>query len=121
MIEHIDASKYTAAQIELLDFMSEISEECHCAEWVIDNGPSLWGATLGKECATFGPYFWGGAENPECIKYMSESTAELIRLRDAAGGWWHWQNMLSDGVGDPVFLPIPEWEGAYRKWLGAKK
>lgn len=83
----------------LYDYMSGLSKDCYCAGWMEGTEAACW------EAMQDGGTRWG------MTGITAEEAAELKRLSDVAGGWWHWPN---DAL-DPVFLSIPEWEAAYER------
>jgi hypothetical protein len=80
----------------LLQLMSDISEDCWCAGWLLDLEFFLWEAiTTGK--SDFG---WGLSE-PEL--------ARLKHLHQMAGGWWIW----AEDEKTNRFVPTEEWLALY--------
>lgn len=82
----------TSPAARLADRMSDLSEECYFAGWLIGTEYALW------ELAQAGGGRWGIGV------VMPEQAAELIDLANKAGGWVAWR----DGVGC-VFVPMAEW------------
>jgi len=78
----------------LLDFMSELSEDCYCAGWLIGTEHALWRAH--EE----GPMSWGQGD------VGASAVAKLRRLSAKAGGWWRW-----DDEHGPLFVLMDEWRG----------
>jgi hypothetical protein len=72
--------------------MSEISEECWCAGWLIGTEDRLW------ETVNGGRRDWGHGDISE------QTVADLRELSDLAGGWIRYD----DGLGE-VFVPMAEW------------
>jgi hypothetical protein len=79
---------------KLRDLMSDISEECYCATWLIDCEFELW------EMLETGPRKWGVGE------VTAEQIVELKSLHHRCAGWV----MFQDGVGE-VFVDKREWKG----------
>jgi hypothetical protein len=82
----------------LMQRMSDISEECWCAGWLIRLEYILWemvAADAGRE-------FGQGVVKPEEV-------AELRRLSERCGGWIVWD---SDRDGE-IWVPREEWERHY--------
>jgi hypothetical protein len=88
-------------QLELADLMSEISEDCYCAGWLIGTEFVLWGAVLN------GPIEWG------CGDVTEEQVAALRRLSGEIGGWIAWEVSDDPMNTGPVFVPIVEWRERY--------
>ena len=81
----------------LRSLMSDLSEDCWCAEWLDGCETALWAFV------TEGPGEWGmGAVDQRDVD-------ELRRLSDKAGGWWVWDNTM----GGNVFVPRAEWLARY--------
>jgi hypothetical protein len=88
-------------QEALYMLMSDISEECYCAGWLIDNEFRLWSAVA--DPADDRQYGMGEIE-PEQI-------AKLKELSELVGGWIVWK----DGA---QFVPMQEWLAMYAERKG---
>lgn len=87
----------TPDQRAIYDFMSELSEDCYCAGWLLGTEAACW------EAVVDGGTRWGIG------MITADEAAELKLLSDAAGGWWHWPE---DGR-KPEFVSIAEWQRIY--------
>lgn len=65
--------------------MSDLSEEHHCAGWLIGTGYDLWAMTMHGRSLRWG---MGRVEQ--------SAIDDLRRLSDACGGWWVWEEDDSD-------------------------
>ena len=80
----------TDAQWDLYDRMSEISEDCFCAGWIIGNEYDIWNALQ------------QGDPSP-AQRHMSPRLLRRCQVLSVAiGGWIYW----ADG---PQFAPMPQW------------
>lgn len=80
----------------LRELMSDISEEYYCAGWLIGLEFSLWAMLQG------GPRDFG-------MGVVKDSEiADLKRLHEKAGGWWHYKEQC-------LFVPTDEWVSIYAK------
>lgn len=97
-------NELTEKQQELYDLMSDISEDCYCAGWMMGNEYAIWGAL------TDGDRRYGMSE-------MDAGQLEKCRiLSDELGGWIVWV----DDEQDPD-LPVEEWGPRFipmDRWLG---
>lgn len=80
------------AKVALYSKMSEISEDCWCAGWLVGTEYVLW------DFIKTGGGHWGQGE------VTKEQAFELDVLYHDAGGWWVWRG------GDEEFMPTVEWE-----------
>jgi hypothetical protein len=81
------------AAVELRDLMSEISERCYCAGWLIGTETALWRVIRG------GNPEWGmGGISPDEVVAMK-------RLSQACDGWIYFDN-----TNGQTFIPLGEWE-----------
>lgn len=87
----LSLSRDRAAALTLQELMSEISEECYCASWLSGLEFDLWRAV--EE----GPRPYGQGD------ITAANVAELRRLSDACGGWWH----------DERFVTLDKWRAVY--------
>ncbi|MCC6314195.1 MAG: hypothetical protein IT337_09270 [Thermomicrobiales bacterium] len=78
----------------LLALMSDISEDCYCASWLVGLEYSLWHVVEGAD--QFGMCFFG----PDDLR-----VSQLRSLRDLSGYWAVW----SHEVGDAVLISVDEW------------
>ena len=91
----------TDEQRALYAYMSALSESLWCAGWLDGNEAACWEAIVRGGT----PYGMG--------EIGAEEAAELKRLSDEAGGWWHWP----DGSVAPQFVSLDEWRIIYaEKW-----
>ena len=89
---------------ELYDLMSEISEDCWCAGWLIGNEFALWSA-IQRGDLKYGPELIEKADLDRC--------AELSRL---INGWIVWlddEHGLPPAEWGPYFVSMPEWLDIY--------
>ncbi|MEO6395255.1 MAG: hypothetical protein ABIO40_05035 [Devosia sp.] len=100
----------TPDQQELHDFMSEISELCYCAGWMIGTEGRLW--AFMSDADDDGK--WGQRPIPQSAR------ATLHRLSQRAGGWIVWMDGdLQAGTGGPAFVPLVEWQDHYNSAIKA--
>ena len=91
----------TDEQRALYAYMSDLSERCWCAGWIDGNEAACWEAVM-----------HGGTRYGLGL-ITSDEAAELKRLSDKAGGWWHWPG----GSRRPQFVSLDEWRSIYaEKW-----
>jgi hypothetical protein len=93
-------AKDPTSVVPLAELMSNISEECYCAGWMMGLEYALWDMVLG------GSRRYGQSEASEA------QVTEMRRLSERAGGWVRWQ----DDVGE-VFVPLDEWVAEYASRL----
>jgi hypothetical protein len=107
----------TPLQRTLYELMSEISEDCWCAGWMMGNEFSLWDAIV------TGDRTYGMAFMDEWLLASCKALAEQI------GGWIEWRDDeqgLTNAEWGPYFIAMPEWldkfakDKAGRDALGAK-
>jgi hypothetical protein len=79
---------------ELYQLMSDISEDCYCASWLIGNERHLWRAITDPN----DDHRYGMGEISE------EDIARLRLLSQQVNGWWVWED---DG---PDFISLDEWK-----------
>ena len=77
--------------------MSEISEDCYCAGWLIGTEHALW------EIANGGGGGWG------IDTVTAEQAAQLLALSAEIGGWIAWSHDRDPGSNGPIFVPMTEW------------
>jgi hypothetical protein len=91
----------TVDQQALYEYMSYLSEDCYCAGWMEGTEAACWEAVVNGG-TRFGIGF-----------ITAEEAAELRRLSETAGGWWHWP----ENGRNPEFVSIEEWQRIYgRIW-----
>jgi hypothetical protein len=95
LLSRYDDESGLAARETLAVLMSEISEECYCAGWLIGNEFRLWHAIT---------------DTTDDLQYgMGEITREQVEqlrtLSAMCGGWVAWDD--KDGA---VFVPLAEWK-----------
>ncbi len=96
-----EASRDPAAALALCDAMSEISERCWCAGWMLNVEFFLWAMLEGA------PRDYGLVVVPE------EALENLRRLSERAGGWCRW----NDEHRDESFVAIDAWRVAFEASL----
>ena len=84
--------------IALFDLMSDISEECFSAGWIVSNGENLWKIKQRFE----------GLVQADAIDYGAgeiddQTLIDLCELASESGCWWTLLN------GDPVCVPLFKW------------
>jgi len=82
----------TSRQVALARYMSELSEEAYCAEWMDRLEFDLWNAVAS------GPGRYGA------IELASAHIEKLSQLSHACGGW-----IAFDEKRDEVFVPMDQW------------
>jgi hypothetical protein len=91
----VASSSDPEAAVSLAQLMSDISEDCYCASWLIGTEFTLW------QFAQGGHGDWGFFE------VTSEQATELRELSAKAGGWVAWPSQaLDDGL---IFVPAEAW------------
>ncbi len=83
--------------------MSDISERCWSATWLVETEYVLWQAIVE------GPVLWGQAE------VTADDVNALKQLSEAAGGW------IFNLAGDEIFVPMERWEKVYAIWAKRQK
>ena len=81
---------------QLMSYMSALSEEAYCAEWMWGLEYALWKAVLD------GQLKYGRLE------ITPEQITKLHALSKACGGW-----IVFDDVIGETFIPQEQWEGMY--------
>lgn len=82
----------TPKQREMYDLMSEISEDCWCAGWMMGLEYAIWGAMRDGDLS------YG-------MNSMEPETLEKVRaLFNELGGWIVWKDDLTDDG-----MPIDDW------------
>lgn len=96
----------TPLQRALYELMSEISEDCWCAGWMMGNEYSLWDAIVTGD-RTYG------------MGFMEEGLlASCKALSDQVGGWIEWRDDeqgLPAGEWGPYFIAMPDWLEKFAK------
>lgn len=92
----------TDSQLDLYDRMSEISEDCHCASWIIGNEYVIWEALTSSDSAEA-----RGGMNPRLLKRCQMLSVEI-------DGWIFWADTdtRADSPckrGGPRFAPMAQW------------
>ncbi len=92
----------TDGQLDLYDRMSEISEDCYCASWVIDNEYAIWEALTSSDSAQA-----KGRMNPRLLKRCQMLSMEI-------GGWIYWADTTTRAdlpceTWGPRFAPMAQW------------
>jgi hypothetical protein len=88
---------------QLYELMSDISEECMCAGWIIDLEYTLWAMLKGERSKKYGQ-----------STVTDDQIAELMRLRDECGGWW-WHPPDPTHETPPELISTEEFERLYRE------
>lgn len=92
----------TNSQLDLYDRMSEISEDCYCAQWIRYNEYAIWDALQGRD----------SMHGPVCMDPRLLRRCKL--LSEEVGGWIYW----ADDRTDPTlpreafgarFAPMVQW------------
>ena len=111
--EHDLSGEYgvTGPAGELVDLLSDISEDCYCAGWLLDCEHEIW-----EMVAAPGPaadYRWGMAQ-------VTAVALERLRVLSAAcGGWVRWRDRDRERTGGPVFVPLAEWTERHARWVAS--
>lgn len=107
-------SKLTPKQHELFELMSEISEDCYCAGWMMGLENAIWGALQDGDLS------YGMGE-------MDSSLLERVRaLHVELGGWIVWKDddivpdMPSDEWG-PYFVTTEDWLRQFMPFVAGKE
>ena len=99
MAESTEVSAHQLAVQELIDCISEISEEAYCASWMDAVEFALWR----RMCE--GPGRYGRAQ-------IDQARIQMLRdLSQRCGGWVYWNDET-----DETFIPMREWEELYDEW-----
>ena len=80
--------------------MSEISEDCYAATWLIDLEFILWNTIQ------IGPCDVGFSKITYSEIFM------LKKLSEEAEGWFYWPDRVKEG---PVYVTMEEWNSIYEK------
>ena len=86
--------------------MSDISEYCWFARWVIGTDYHLWHFVVVRQDESA----WGNYPVPQ------DSRAQLKRFSDEIGGWIWWPGQEND----TAFIPISEWRTNLTAGSGSK-
>ena len=86
----------------LRQLMSDISEDCWCAGWLIGTEFALWQFVLD------GPGDWGQDSVSQA------QIDELKRLSELVGGWFYWDD--DPDHFDATFIPMAEWLVMHNAW-----
>ena len=94
-------SKHPGQAIALFHLMSDISEECFSAGWIVNNGENLWKIkqrfesliSIGVDAIDYG----AGEIDVQTLIDLCELAAE-------SGCWWTWIN------GNPKCILLKDWE-----------
>ena len=98
----------SAKQIELCDFMMELSTEHFSAGWAVGLEYTLWGWLQGV---------------PSNRGVSAAELEELGTLSAEAGGWWRFaeKGEAADYDSFYIFEPLPMWREWYAAWQEARK
>ncbi len=83
----------------LAEYMSDLSEEAHCAAWMQDLEFELWRALIS------GPRTYGR------LQITATHIARLGELSAAAKGW-----IVFDDDHEEILVPLHEWEQRFQTW-----
>ena len=86
-------------QVELADYMSELSEEAYSAAWMEGLEYALWEAAIGQR-AQYGR-----------LTFSQEKRTKLRELSDACGGW-----IVFGEPSEETWVPAAEWERLFNLW-----
>jgi hypothetical protein len=86
---------------ELMEYMSDLSEEAYCAGWMANLEYELWAAVTG------GPTKYGRAV------VDAFAIDKLQRLSNQCGGW-----IVFDDEAGPRWLPLEDWRRRFAEWRG---
>jgi hypothetical protein len=91
-------------QKALYDLMSDISEDCYCAGWMMGNEYILWEILMNPNASR---NYGQAIVTPEQIAILREISTEI-------GGWIRWRDedeipALPLVEWGPVFCPMAEW------------
>ena len=108
----LDPEKHlTPLQRALYELMSEISEDCWCAGWMMGNEFALWDAIVTGD-RTYG------------MSFMDENLLASVKaLSDQIGGWIEWRDDeqgLPVGEWGPYFIAMPDWLEKFAKDKAAR-
>ena len=78
------SASLTNSQLDLYDRMSEISEDCYCAQWIRDNEYAIWDALQGRD----------PMHGPVCMDPRLLRRCKL--LSEEVGGWIYWADDRTD-------------------------
>lgn len=92
------------SQAALRDLMSDISEECWCANWLIDNEYHIWSALCG-----------GSLRYGQCDIGI-EKLAQVASLSVTTGSWIIFPSAEEILPGDFYAIPLADWVERYKKW-----
>jgi len=99
-------SHLTPLQRALYELMSEISEDCWCAGWMMGNEFALWDAIVSGD-RTYG------------MDQMDEGLlASCKALAEQVGGWIEWrddEHGLPNAEWGPYFIPMADWLAKFAK------
>jgi len=101
-------TELTREQQYLADAMSEISEDCWCAGWLIGLEFDLW------QALAEGPREYGAG------KIGAGDIARLRLLSDECGGWIAWRRAEDPRDSGEEFVPIGEWRARYAEARAAR-
>ena len=99
----ITEANFTESQRELYDLMSDISEDCYCAGWLMGNEYNIWAALQDGDLS-----YGRGVMDAESLERFRELSAELQ-------GWIIWADDDMDKD-----MPVAEWGPRFitlGKWI----
>ena len=98
----------TGPQQALAETMSDISEFCWFARWLIGTEYRLWRFMTDPN----DDEPWGNYPIPP------EYRERLQQLSASTGGWIYWRDMAdaADDANGPTFIAKADWEAAYDAW-----
>lgn len=99
MAENKSAPEQCVAVQELIDYISDLSEEAYCAAWMDAVEFALW------RRVTDGPGRYGRLD-------VNEVHIQRLReLSQKCGGWVYWDESTNE-----TYLPSNEWKVLYDAW-----
>jgi hypothetical protein len=98
----LSRAKDLGAALALEQHMSDTSETCYCAGWLIDCEFALW------QFCEDGPGQWG-------MDFVTtEDVQTMLGLSERCGGWWVWRDGDDETIAaGRYFVTLDEWAGIY--------
>jgi hypothetical protein len=105
--EQLARSVDPEAARDLWSLMSDISEQCYCAGWLLGNEDTLWRMVTDRgDTRRYGQ----GEDGSENCTVHAVSVEALRYLHERCGGWWVWDDSAPDAQDwGPRFLTTKEW------------
>ena len=89
-------------QRELMEYMSELSEEAYCAGWMTGLEYALWNALL------------NGSREYGRLEITDAHISKLRELSDRCGGW-----IVFDDETEETFMPLEQWQKQFEAALNS--